>query len=134
MMTARVATDLVSRFLRLLEERDLAAASRHLAPGVSITFPGGRRFQDLETQVASSAARFRSVRKVFDGFDVLVQDDGAVVYVLGTLEGEDIDGSAFAGVRFIDRFVLSDGLIIDHQVWNDVAETGVVRPAWARRE
>jgi hypothetical protein len=42
------------------------------------------------------------------------------------LEGVWPDGSVFAGVRFIDRFVLVDGLIQQQDVWNDPAEA---RPA-----
>ncbi|NIV50293.1 MAG: DUF4440 domain-containing protein, partial [Gammaproteobacteria bacterium] len=120
------AAGLVERFLRLVEARDLEEAGRYLAPGVTITFPGGRRFADLNEQVASSAQRFKSVRKDIETFDVVDGDTGTVVYVFGTLEGEALDGSAFSGVRFIDRFVLVDGRIVDQRVWNDMAESKVL--------
>ena len=122
------AVDVVTRFLRLLEDRRLPEASELLAPDVEITFPGGRRFHDLEKQVASSAGRFRGVQKVFEGIDAMPADGGAVVYVHGTLAGEDLAGVGFSGVRFIDRFEVLDGKIVDQRVWNDLAETGVVRP------
>ena len=45
------------------------------------------------------------------------------VYVYGTLEGVWLDGSPFAGIRFVDRFEIDEaGLIVDQKVWNDLAE------------
>ena len=119
--------DTVQRFLRLVEARQLEQAGALLADGVSITFPGGRVFNSLQEQVDSSAGRFRGVRKVFERFDVVPADDESVVYVFGTLSGERLDGSAFDGVRFIDRFTIRAGQIVDQMVWNDLAERGIVR-------
>ena len=121
---------LVSDFLRLMEARDLEAAERYLADHVTITFPGGRRFTNLTEQVTSSAGRFRGVTKTFDRFDVIDASDGAdgesVVYVFGTLSGEALDGTGFDGIRYIDRFVIRNGVIVDQKVWNDMAESGVL--------
>ena len=114
--------DSVTRFLRLVEERRLDEAAHYLAPGVEIVFPGGRRFTDLDEQVAASQGRYRSIRKVFERFDVVDSGDGTVVYVSGLLDGEDLAGRPFSSVRFIDRFELLDGLIVKHHVWNDLAE------------
>ncbi len=113
----------VEKFLRLVEARQLDEAASYMAPGATITFPGGRQFTDLREQVASSAGRFRHVRKVFEDFDAVADGDKVVVYAFGTLEGEALDGSPFDGVRFIDRFVLVDGRIVDQKVWNDMAES-----------
>jgi len=124
-----VAIETVTRFLRLVEARDLEQAGPFLADGVQITFPGGRVFTNLQQQVDSSAGRFRGVRKTFDRFDVVAEGDGSVVYVFGTLSGEHLDGTQFEGVRFIDRFTLRAGQIIDQMVWNDLAEAGVVGPS-----
>ena len=52
--------------------------------------------------------------------------DGQVVYVMGTLQGINRYGVSFSDVRYIDRFVLKDGLIIQQDVWNDLAESGVL--------
>ena len=120
------AEEIVRTFLRLMEARDLEAAATHLADEVSIVFPGGRTFGSLAEQVASSAGRFRGVTKTFERFDVASAADGDVVYVFGTLGGEALDGSTFEGIRFIDRFVLEDGLIVSQMVWNDLAESGVL--------
>jgi hypothetical protein len=46
----------------------------------------------------------------------------AVVYTRGTLAGEWPDGTAFGGIRFIDRFEVTDGFITRQDVWNDLAE------------
>ncbi len=116
----RAAIDRVTTYLRLVEERRLEEASESLAPSVEIIFPGGRRFSDLDEQVAAARDRYRRVRKVFGGFDVLENDGRVIVYVFGELEGEDLTGRSFASVRFIDRFELVDGLIANHQVWNDL--------------
>jgi hypothetical protein len=40
----------------------------------------------------------------------------------GTLYGEWPDGSAFEGIRFIDRFEVRGGKLTDHKVWNDLGE------------
>lgn len=116
----------VERFLRLVEARRLDEAGSYLAPDVTITFPGGRRFRDLGEQVASSAERFHSVRKDIEGFDVVESGDETIVYVFGALTGKALDGSPFAGIRFIDRFVMSAGRIVDQRVWNDMAESKVL--------
>lgn len=122
------AAQTVSGFLRLVEARRLDEAAEHLASGAQITFPGGRRFRNLEEQVSSGEGRFRRLSKVFETIDTLEADGAMIVYVFGTLEGEDVEGVEFSGVRFIDRFELRDGRIVDQKVWNDMAEMGVVKP------
>ena len=120
---------IVRSYLRLMEARDLEAASAYLADDVTIVFPGGRAFRSLAEQVASSAGRFRGVTKTFERFDTIPSvdpDDSDIVYVFGTLEGEALDGAPFSGVRYIDRFELRRGTIVDQRVWNDLAESGVL--------
>ena len=122
----RAAAKIVRTYLRLVEERDLDAASEFLADDVLIVFPGGRTFESLTDQVASSAGRFRSVKKTLDQLDVVSDGAEATVYVYGTLAGQALNGSSFDGVRFIDRFVLNDGQIVSQMVWNDLAEVGAL--------
>ena len=43
----RAAAKIVRTYLRLVEERDLDAASEFLADDVLIVFPGGRTFESL---------------------------------------------------------------------------------------
>lgn len=126
MDAAARAVETVTSYLRLVEERRLDDATRYLASGITLTFPGGRTFSNLADQVASSATRFRTVRKVHERFDAVEVDGSIIVYSLGTLEGEGLDGRRFSGVRYIDRFDVRDGLIVDQRVWNDLAEMKVI--------
>jgi len=128
MSDPRDVAGIVTRYLRLVEARRLDEAASYLAADPCITFPGGRTFSTLEEQVASSAGRFRRVEKQIDGIDTADHGDRSVVYVWGTLGGQDTDGVDFSGVRFIDRFELRDGLITAQAVWNDLAEMRIVRP------
>lgn len=115
----------VRRFLDLMEARDLPAARALLAPGFAMVFPGDRRMDSLEAMVAWSAPRYRFVRKTHDRIDSLTDPAGGrqTVYVLGTLRGEWADGTAFAGIRYLDRFELdAEGRIALQEVWNDMAE------------
>ncbi len=121
-MSDQAAIEIVTSYVRLVEERRLDEASPYLAAGVEIVFPGGRSFSSLAEQVAAAGTRYRSIRKVFNGYDVVDGGEATVVYVYGELDGEDVTGTPFAGVRFIDRFELVDGLITNHRVWNDLAE------------
>ena len=125
-MVPRAAAKIVRTYLRLVEARDLDAASEFLADDVLIVFPGGRTFESLTDQVASSAGRFRSVKKTLDQLDVVSDGAETTVYVYGTLAGQALDGSSFDGVRFIDRFALNDGQIVSQMVWNDLAEVGAL--------
>jgi hypothetical protein len=113
---------IVRDYLVAMETRELARAARALAPGAQITFPGGAQLNDVNAIVANSAKRYRTVKKRFERFDVCRADAGWIVYSFGTLYGEWIDGRAFAGIRYIDRFELdADGLIRRQDVWNDAA-------------
>lgn len=115
--------DLVTTYLRALERRDLPTCRALLAPGVTMTFPGGNRVTSVDQHVAASGRRFRSALKDFERIDVADAGDGTqVVYVFGTLHGELLSGESYAGIRYIDRFTVRDGQILDMMVWNDMAE------------
>lgn len=115
------AAQVVRDYLEAMEARDLDRARRHLGPGFTMTFPGDVRLHGLEELIAWTAPRYRFVRKTYQQFDTL----GSLVYCFGTLSGEWPDGTPFEGIRFIDRFALSGGLIVRQDVWNDMGE---VRP------
>jgi ketosteroid isomerase-like protein len=112
------AEQVVREYLAAMERRDLAAAKAMLAPGFFMVFPGNRRFDSLEALVEWARGRYRSARKTYERFDAA----GEVVYCFGTLYGEWLDGKPYAGIRFIDRFTVRDGRLVDQQVWNDLAE------------
>lgn len=109
---------IVREYLDAMERRDLAAAKSHLAPGFHMVFPGDKRFDSLEQLVGAAKGRYRSARKTYEKYDAV----GDVVYCFGTLHGELLDGSPYSGIRFIDRFTVRDGKLVDQNVWNDMAE------------
>lgn len=110
--------EVVRAYLAAMEARDLPAARALLAPGFAMTFPGSITMTSLEELIAWSAPRYRFVTKTYDRFDAM----GGLVYCFGRLSGEWPDGAAFQGIRFIDRFELSGGLIARQDVWNDMGE------------
>ena len=112
------AAEVVHSFLKAMEARDLPAARAHLGEGFVMTFPGAIRMTTLEDLIAWVKPRYRFVKKTYERFDAM----GSLVYCFGTLHGEWPDGAPFGGIRFIDRFELSGGLIVRQDVWNDIAE------------
>ena len=54
--------------------------------------------------------------------DVVPGRGETIVYNLGTLYGEWPDGTPFEGNRYVDRFVVRGGKIVQMDVWNDSAE------------
>ncbi|MGC3988139.1 MAG: nuclear transport factor 2 family protein [Chthoniobacteraceae bacterium] len=120
---ADTPADIARAFLAALEARDLPRAQSYLGEGVRIVAPGGRVVGSVAEIVANSARRYRAVGKRFDRFDVVPGVDGrSTVYCIGTLQGTWLDGTAFDGIRFIDRFEIAGGRILRQEVWNDAAE------------
>lgn len=113
---------IVHDFLAAMEARDLDKAKSFLGEGFEMVFPGDARMTTLEELVAFAGPRYRFVRKTYERFDAVPGGDVAIVYCFGTLHGEWPDGEAFSGIRFIDRFEITDGRITRQQVWNDIAE------------
>jgi SnoaL-like domain len=121
------AAETLKRFLRLMEARDLAAASTFLAPGFRMVFPGGVEMERLEELVAWSRERYRWVQKTFDR----IEPTGRAVWVSGTLAGKWLDGRRFDGIRYVDRFELEAGRIVRHEVWNDMGEARLAESKFA---
>ncbi len=116
------AAELVRQFLQAMQERDLEKASGFLADDFQMTFPGDARFTKLEELVTWSKDRYQSVEKTYENFDECFGSEGVTVYCSGTLSGKWLDGSAFSGIRFVDRFTVTDGKLTNQSVWNDMAE------------
>ena len=116
------ASALVRQFLEHMQARDLPAAEQLLAPGFVMHFPGAAPMSRLEELVAWGRGRYQHVGKTYERFDESWGDVATVVHCSGTLHGVWLDGSAFEGIRFIDRFEIVDGLIVRQDVWNDLAE------------
>ncbi len=112
----------VRAYLDAMEARDLEKAKSFLADDFRMTFPSGRELTDLSELVEWSKTRYSHVKKTYTRFDTSPTLEGPVVYCYGTLAGAWTDGTEFEGIRFIDRFALREGKLVDQQVWNDLAE------------
>lgn len=115
----------VRAYLAAMEARDLPSARAMLGDGFEMHFPGAAAMTTLDALIDWSKPRYRFVKKTYDGVEACQAGAMAIVYARGTLHGEWPDGTAFAGIRFIDRFELMSGQITRQDVWNDIAE---VRP------
>ena len=116
------ASALVRQFLERMQARDLEAARQLLAPGFVMTFPGAAPMRDFAELLDWAKGRYSRIGKKFERFDECWGQEATVVYCSGTLEGVWLDGTAFAGIRFIDRFEVAAGMIQRQDVWNDLAE------------
>ena len=131
------AAAVVDEFLRLIMIPDPVAARRYTAPGMRIRFTGGRAMADPTECTAFNKSRYLWVKKRIERTETVVRathagaDDGDVVYSLGTLYGEWPDGTPFEGNRYVDRYVVRQGLITQMDVWNDSAEWLLVRAGLA---
>ena len=135
-MTASALPDpreIVEEFLRTIMIPDPAGARAFTAPNLRIRFTGGRAMQDPSETSAFNAARYQWVKKRFERTDLVVgaSDEEAIVYNIGTLYGAWLDGTPFEGNRYVDRYVLRHGKIVQMDVWNDSAEWLLVRAGLA---
>jgi hypothetical protein len=114
--------EIVEAYLTASMIPDPDAAAAYMKPGTIITFTGGREFDHPRGPTGFNAARYRWVKKQMDRFDVCPGLAETVVYSVGTLYGEWIDGTPFEANRYVDRFVVQEGFIVKMDVWNDSAE------------
>ncbi len=137
-VTPQTAGAIVDEFLRLVMIPDPDAARRYTAPGLSIRFTGNRPMSDPADTTAFNKSRYRWVKKRIERTETVAPapgapaDDGEVVYSLGTLHGEWPDGTPFEGNRYVDRYVVKNGLIVRMDVWNDSAEWLLIRAGLAQ--
>ena len=123
------AADIVEKFLVASMVPDPATAALYISPcELKITFTGARKY--------SPPARNGSVQ--CQALQMGEEENGAlrrrakvfgetIVYNLGTLYGEWPDGTPFEGNRYVDRFVVRGGKIVQMDVWNDSAERLLTR-------
>ncbi len=100
---------------------DKALIEKYMAPNVELIFVG-RTLSAAEEIGKFNKTRYVWVKKSIDRWDVSYDGKETIVYSLGTLYGEWIDGTPFKGNRFIDRFIIVDGKITKMDVWNDGGE------------
>jgi hypothetical protein len=131
------AADIVNEFLRLIMIPDPVSASRFTAPDMKILFTGGRAMKEPADCTKFNASRYKWVKKRIERTDSVIPsaEEAArgetVVYSIGTLYGEWPDGKPFEGNRYVDRYVVKNGLITHMDVWNDSAEWILVRAGLA---
>ena len=131
-VTERTAK-LVEEYLRILMVPDPEGAKAFVSPDLLIRFTGGREMHSPSDCAAFNSTRYAWVKKKFGRTEVVsgATDAEAVVYMIGTLYGEWLDGTAFSGNRYVDRYVVKAGRITEMQVWNDSAEWLLVRAGLA---
>lgn len=115
---------IVDQYLTVLMKPDPEGALRYTAPELRIRFTGNRPMSHPSECAAFNAQRYAWVKKRFEATEVVEGGslERAVVYNRGTLYGAWPDGSAFEGNRYVDRYVIENGLITEMDVWNDSAE------------
>lgn len=119
---AQQAQDVVLTFLKAMEGRDLETAQSMLGADFQMEFPGSGIMHSLPQLVDWAKERYQFVEKTMEDVSCTVKSESVVcVYCHGTLAGRWIDGSAFEGIRFIDRFEICNNLIVRQDVWNDLA-------------
>jgi phenylpyruvate tautomerase PptA (4-oxalocrotonate tautomerase family) len=114
--------EIVRQFLSSMQNRKLDDAQKWLADGAEMVFPGGKRFTALVEVVDWAKTRYQSVLKKFEQVETSFNGINATVYCHGTLQGVWLDGTNFDGIRFIDKFLISDCKITHQEVWNDLVE------------
>jgi hypothetical protein len=115
------AAALVDAYLQANEDRDLDAAEQFLAPGTVLQFPGGVEYHSL-ADLVDAPKLYAWVRKHRDTYAVATEVGQTTVTSIGRLYGEWLDGTPFDGIRYVDVFVVEDGLITSQRVWNDLRE------------
>jgi hypothetical protein len=116
------AADIVERFLVASMVPDPQTAARYISDELRITFTGGRKYRHPRETAAFNAKRYKWVKKKMERTDVVPGKGETIVYNLGLLYGEWPDGTPFDGNRYVDRFVVRGGKIVQMAVWNDSAE------------
>lgn len=121
------AVRIVEAYLDASMIPDPVAAARFISPDLVFTFTGGRRFDHPRDAAAFNAKRYQWVKKWRERSDASQSHGEVIVYNIGTLYGAWPDGTPFEGNRYVDRFVIRDGLIVKMDVWNDSAERLLTR-------
>ena len=121
------AASVVERFLVASMVPDPVEAARYISDELRITFTGGRPYRHPRETAAFNARRYKWVKKKMERTDVAPGKGETIVYNTGTLYGEWPDGTPFEGNRYVDRFVVRGGKIVETDVWNDSAERLLLR-------
>jgi len=121
------AAEIVTKFLVASMVPDPETAALYIGQPLKLTFTGGRKFTHPRQSTAFNAGRYKWVKKAMERTDVVPGCGETIVYNIGTLYGEWPDGTPFDGNRYVDRFVVRGGKIVQMDVWNDSAERLLTR-------
>jgi hypothetical protein len=123
-MPFETAGEIVDEYLRIVMIPDPVEARKFTSPNLEIIFTGARRMSSPADTTAFNAKRYLWVKKRIERTETVAGGTPAetVVYSLGTLYGAWPDGTLFEDNRYVDRYVVSHGLITRQDVWNDSAE------------
>lgn len=125
--TQRGDAALVDAYLQLCEDREIDKASEFLDSEIRIEFPGNRVHRSLKELFSTAVSDYAWVRKRRTRYFEGASGDDSIVVSMGALYGVDLDGQPFDNVRYIDTFVIRNGLIREQLVWNDLATHGIGR-------
>ena len=113
---------------------DPIAARRYIAPDPAHqVHRRARRCTIRPNARLSTRSGYAWVKKRVERTETVVatSERVTIVYSLGTLYGAWPDGASFEGNRYVDRYVVRDGLIVRMEVWNDSAEWLLTRAGLA---
>jgi hypothetical protein len=116
------AIDVAREFMDAMERGDFVAAGELRGPGFVLRAPGGLQCRELAEFAAFGRGRYLELRKTDRQFDATESAHGIVVYVHGAMAGRWLDGTGFQGLRYVDRFLIRDGRILELSVLNELAE------------
>lgn len=118
------AKAIVETYLELSMIPDPIAASAYVSPDFALVFTGGRRFSGPAESAAFNAKRYAWVKKRFLRTDAALDPETGDVHVYNTgyLYGQWQDGTDFQTNRYMDKFIVRGGKLVQTDVWNDSAE------------
>ncbi|MDQ0458008.1 nuclear transport factor 2 family protein [Rhizobium paknamense] len=119
---ARKDLEAVKAYLEASMAPDPVRAATYVSQKFLCRFTGNRVFDTPSGPTGFNAQRYQWVKKRIERYDVVEGEEETIIYSLGYLYGAWPDGRPFDHNRYVDRFVVRDGLIIETDVWNDSAE------------
>lgn len=116
-------TKLIRSYLEAMQSDDTETVQALSASSPRLEYPGRLEFASVSDLLRWSHGRHKGIRHLFERFDFAGGGEGpTVAYVSGTLDGTFNNGKTFSGVRFIYRFAIQDGKILETVLWSDMAE------------
>lgn len=120
---------LIDDFLDTIMIPNPEGARAFAAPDLRIGFNGGRAMRDPSECGDFNVSRYAWVKKHIERSNMVAgaTSEESVVYNIETLYGAWPDGIHLEGNRYVDRYVVRHGRIVQMDVWNDSAEWLLVR-------